>query len=528
MDDAEGQARCLTLRRTRGREHIAVGDGERMAEIIPRWEWRTFGSSFGAAEGHFAAMEPTGVQESDELYLVSNTNANVKVRFDLMDVKVLVETDADGLEQWRPIMKAQFPVPQPEVARIFDALGEQPPPLARDTYTLDQFSAELAPSAGLRPVNVHKRRVRYKVGGCTSEVSDVVADGVATRTIAIESEDAAAVVAAVKSVELWNYVNTSYGKGLTAAVDHHPDRYAVIDVGTNSVKFHVGERAPDGGWKRVVDRAEMSRLGEGLDEHGSIQPEPLKRTAQAVAGMVDEARRDGAMAITAVGTAVFRIAENSADAIAAIKERAGLEVEVLSGEEESRVAYLAAKSAAPPNATVVVVFDTGGGSSQFTFGRSDQIVDRFSVNVGAVSYTERFGLDQAISPEKLAEALAAIKSDLSELSRGPRADAVVGMGGAVTNMTAVSKQMAKYDPDAIQGSVLTKAEIERQIEMYRSMSADERRGVVGLQPKRAEVILAGACIVRTILDEMGADSFTVSDRGLRHGVLLERFAKEKQ
>jgi exopolyphosphatase/guanosine-5'-triphosphate,3'-diphosphate pyrophosphatase len=99
------------------------------------------------------------------------------------------------------------------------------------------------------------------------------------------------------------------------------------------------------------------------------------------------------------------------------------------------------------------------------------------------------------------------------------------MGGAVTNMTAVSKQMTKYDPDAIQGSVLSAAEIDRQIEMYRSMSADERREIAGLQPKRAEVILAGACIVRTILDELGASSFTVSDRGLRHGVLLERFSR---
>src|SRR6266480_6188178 len=163
-----------------------------------------------------------------------------------MDVKILVETNTDGLEQWRPIMKAQFPVPQSEVERIFQALSQKTPALARDSYTLDQFSTELAPGAGLRPVNVHKRRVRYKVDWCTSELTDVVADGTPTRTIAIESEDAKAVVAAVKSVGLWDYVNTSYGKGLTAAIERRMPRYAVIDVGTNSVKFHIGERRPDG------------------------------------------------------------------------------------------------------------------------------------------------------------------------------------------------------------------------------------------------------------------------------------------
>jgi exopolyphosphatase/guanosine-5'-triphosphate,3'-diphosphate pyrophosphatase len=495
-----------------------------MGVIIPRWEWRTFGSSFGVAEERFAALESTGIQESDELYLVSATDANVKVRDDLMDVKVLVETNADGLEQWRPIMKAEFPVGATDIARIFDSLGRSAPSLARDSYSLDEFNAELAPAAGLRPINVHKRRVRYRVGGCTSEVTDTIADGVPTRTIAIESEDAAAVVAAVASMGLSAYVNTSYGKGLVAAVDHHPERYAVIDVGTNSVKFHVGERRADGTWRRVVDRAEMSRLGEGLDESKMIQPEPLARTAEAVAAMADEARREGASAIAAVGTAVFRIATNGADAVTAIKARSGIEVEVVSGEEESRLAYLAAKSAAPQGAAEVVVFDTGGGSSQFTYGRGSQVVDRFSVNVGAVSYTERFGLDSAVTPEALGEALSAVRSDLSDLSTRPRPAAVVGMGGAVTNMTAVSKHMAKYDPDAIQGSVLSRTEIDRQVETYRSLSADERREIAGLQPKRAEVILAGACIVRTILDELGAESFTVSDRGLRHGVLLERFA----
>jgi exopolyphosphatase/guanosine-5'-triphosphate,3'-diphosphate pyrophosphatase len=225
-----------------------------------------------------------------------------------------------------------------------------------------------------------------------------------------------------------------------------------------------------------------------------------------------------------VGTAVFRIATNRAEAVTAIKQASGVEVDVVSGEEESRLAYLAARSAAADNAASVVVFDTGGGSSQFTYGNGADVVDRFSVNVGAVSYTERYGLDKAVNPEVLGQALTTIRSDLSDLEGKPRPDTVVGMGGAVTNMTAVSKHMGQYDPDAIQGSVLAKSEIERQIDMYRSMSADERRSVDGLQPKRAEVILAGACIVKTILDELGSSSFTVSDRGLRHGVLLERYS----
>jgi exopolyphosphatase/guanosine-5'-triphosphate,3'-diphosphate pyrophosphatase len=97
------------------------------------------------------------------------------------------------------------------------------------------------------------------------------------------------------------------------------------------------------------------------------------------------------------------------------------------------------------------------------------------------------------------------------------------MGGAVTNITAVRLGLATYDPDAVQGAVLDRAELDRQIELYRSREAEARRAIVGLQPKRADVILAGACIVRTVMDKLGQDTLTVSDRGLRHGLLVDRY-----
>jgi exopolyphosphatase/guanosine-5'-triphosphate,3'-diphosphate pyrophosphatase len=102
---------------------------------------------------------------------------------------------------------------------------------------------------------------------------------------------------------------------------------------------------------------------------------------------------------------------------------------------------------------------------------------------------------------------------------------VIGMGGAVTNLAAVSHGLEVYDPDVVQGTVLDRGEIERQIELYRSRDADARRSIAGLQPNRAEVILAGACIVRSVLARLGLDALTVSDRGLRHGVLVERFGR---
>jgi exopolyphosphatase / guanosine-5'-triphosphate,3'-diphosphate pyrophosphatase len=495
-----------------------------MAAIIPRWEWRVFGVGLGPAEEALATLPSGPVEESDELYLLSAAGANVKVRDGLMDIKLLREVDGDGLERWEPVMKAGFPLPTAEVARVFQALAVVPPSLTRDAYTLDQFLAELVgPSGAVWVVRVHKRRVRYRLGGCMAETAEVEADGRTQRTVAIESEDPSAVMAAVRGVGLDTHVNTGYPRGLAALVTG-ASRHAVIDVGTNSIKFHVGERDADGSWRAIVDRAEVTRLGENLEHAGAISAEPLERTVAAIAGMVEEARRHGVRATAAVGTAGLRIARNREDILAAILAHTGLSVEVISGEEESRLAYLAVRAGLGVTEGSLVVFDTGGGSSQFTFGRGPQVEERFSLEVGAVRYTERFGLAGVVDSEVLDDALAAISADLARLDGRPPPDVLVAMGGAVTNMTAVKLGLAAYDPDLVQGAVLDRAEIDRQIELYRSRDAEARRAIVGLQPKRAEVILAGACIVRTVMEKLGRQTLTVSDRGLRHGLLIDRFA----
>ena len=376
-----------------------------MPEITPRWEWRSFGCRFGEAESRLAALTPGGVQESDETYLLSGAGGNVKIRDALMDIKVLRQVNADGLQQWIPVMKAEFPIPATETAKVFEALELPAPSLLRARYTLDEFIEAFAgPGGAIRAVKVHKRRTRYTFGGCMAELSDVDADGKPTRTIAVESEDAAGVIGAVRKLGLGGFTNTSYPRGLAALIDNEPARYAVIDVGTNSIKLHISERDPDGRWRAVVDRAELTRLGEGLEQHRVIADAALERTAVAIARMVDEAKRHGVLAIAAVGTAGLRIASNRDQVVAAIEARTGLHIEVISGEEEGRLAYLAARSGLGLTTGSVVVFDTGGGSTQFTFGHDSSVDERFSLEVGAVRYTERYKLDGAVSLDVLREA----------------------------------------------------------------------------------------------------------------------------
>jgi exopolyphosphatase/guanosine-5'-triphosphate,3'-diphosphate pyrophosphatase len=191
-----------------------------MDTVIPRWEWRTFGAEFGVAESALAALEHGPVQESDETYLLSpGADTAVKIRAGLMDVKVLEQISEAGLEQWRPAMKEAFPLPRDAADTICGALRVSAPPPGKDAFSLEEFLAALAaPERGVRAVAVHKRRQHYTVGGCMSEMTEVVAEEARVRTLAIESEDAEQAVATVRDLGLSDRENTSYPRWLKATI----------------------------------------------------------------------------------------------------------------------------------------------------------------------------------------------------------------------------------------------------------------------------------------------------------------------
>ena len=298
--------------------------------------------------------------------------------------------------------------------------------------------------------------------------------------------------------------------------------HAVVDIGTNSLKMHVA-KVSDGQTEVLGDFTEVTRLGEGLHETGALSAEAIARNVEAVASFQAKALELGAETVTAVGTMALRSASNTKAFTDAVRECCGLEVEVVPGEEEARLSYLAVLSGLGTGEGRVVVFDTGGGSTEFIFGDGEEILDRFSLDVGSRQPTEEFCKSDPVTEAELAAMLADLQTRFGRLK--PGVDSLVGMGGTVASMGAVHHEMKVYDPDVIQGSTLTLTEIERQMEMYRSRTVEERRETVGLMPKRAEVILAGTAIVATVMRKLGADELTISDRGLRHGLFYDRFVK---
>ncbi len=415
----------------------------------------------------------------------------------MLDTKVLQTRDGAGLQLWVPTMKAPFPLDEPDLVEA---------PSRRSACRCRRRRRARAQPRGVRgraggtarptcaSVETRKRRRRSVLDGCMVELTDIIAGGRTTWSVAVESPDPDLVLRTVDALGLAGRPNTCVAPGLKALLGWGPSRFAVIDVGTNSVKFLLGDRRESGDLDTVAETAVVTRLGEGLTESGRADPAAMARTADAIDRLVSEAR-DGR-----AGRPSWRSAPRACDRrrtattfLDAVNERCGVVVEVISGTEEARLAYRAAVSALPLVGDRLLVFDSGGGSSQFTFGHRRR--DR-----GAVQpRRRRRQCHRALRARRRRPARHRGGRPLGPRGRlrrpadRPRPDMVIAIGGTSTNLAAHRHRLDHYDPDVVHGDRRsTLAEVDRQIEIFRQLLGG-RAGVrsPGLQPARAEVILAG-------------------------------------
>ncbi len=190
-------------------------------EIIPRWEWRTFGKEFGAAEERIKSHEMGNFKKSSEKYILSRrSNENCKIRDDLMDIKSLRQVNEDKLEQWYPTMKESFPMTKETIETLFrDYFKVSVPEFKRDSYTYEQYLDELvAPHPDLEIVDVYKERSIYVINMAIVEIAETTFNGVATRTVCVEHEDPANVIKTVRELGLEGFPNINYIKAMKQAV----------------------------------------------------------------------------------------------------------------------------------------------------------------------------------------------------------------------------------------------------------------------------------------------------------------------
>lgn len=191
-----------------------------MAEIIPRWEWRTFGESFGAAEDRIKAHVVGNFKKSEEKYILSrNSDENTKIRDDLMDIKSLKQVNANLLEQWYPVMKETFPLSRAKVEELYRTYFKVAlPALDRKEYTYDQFVSLTAGHPDLRVVDVYKERNIYTINMAIVEIALTRFNGVPNRTVCVEHADPENVMKTVRQLGLEEFENINYIKAMKAAV----------------------------------------------------------------------------------------------------------------------------------------------------------------------------------------------------------------------------------------------------------------------------------------------------------------------
>ena len=302
-------------------------------------------------------------------------------------------------------------------------------------------------------------------------------------------------------------------------------RLAAVDVGTNSVLLLVADRGTDGVVRPVREEADITRLGRGVDRTGALSPEGMEATLEVLARFASMARADGARALVVTATSAARDARNGAEFLARARERTGATVEILSGDEEARLSYLAVAQdfAAEAGEVGLLAIDVGGGSTEFVHGRGREVLFRRSLDIGSVRLTERcVRSDPPVDADQ--EAIRdVVRAALRALPAFPREVRVVGVAGTVTSLFAIGHAIEPYDAARVHGGWLPLEDVARVRARLCALPLAERRVLPGMQPKRADVLPAGALLFETALAHLRAGGAGVSDRGLRWGVLLDRW-----
>ncbi len=300
-------------------------------------------------------------------------------------------------------------------------------------------------------------------------------------------------------------------------------RVAVIDLGSNSFRMVVF-KAAGGSWEREDELSEAVRIGEGLAATGRLGEAAMERalvTLDAFARVCD-AHGLGDRAIDAVATSAIRDAENGAELLERVRMRTGLDVRVLSREQEARYGYLAAVNST--TLTDGCVLDLGGGSMQLVRVLGRLARESGSWRLGAVRMTERFLSGEG--PAKRAQ-LKALQTHVErKLQRAPWLRAtgprLVGLGGTVRNLAAAAERAAGPPAESVQGFVIERDALDELVERLASLPASERSRVPGIKAARADVVLAGAVVAQGVLAAGGFTGLEVTRAGLREGIFCER------
>ncbi|MEU3478984.1 exopolyphosphatase [Streptomyces sp. NPDC033754] len=299
-------------------------------------------------------------------------------------------------------------------------------------------------------------------------------------------------------------------------------RVAGIDCGTNSIRLLVADVHPDTGDLVELDRRmTIVRLGQGVDKTGRLAPEALERTFAACRAYAEVIKELGAERLRFVATSASRDAENRDEFVNGVVEILGVEPEVITGDQEAAFSFTGATGELHGDDRRLVV-DIGGGSTEFVTGNKHVEAAR-SVDIGCVRLTERHVRHDPPTAEEVAAIRADVRAALdlaAETVPIGSAETLVGLAGSVTTVAAIALGLTEYDSEKIHHSRISAAQVAEVTDRLLASTHDERAAIPVIHPGRVDVIIAGALVLREIVERVGASEVVVSEHDILDGIAL--------
>lgn len=303
-------------------------------------------------------------------------------------------------------------------------------------------------------------------------------------------------------------------------------RVACIDIGTNSVLLLIAEQSARGP-VAIVERATITRLGQGVDRTGQLAPDACERTLACLRAYASSIAEHSAERVVAVGTSAMRDASNGAEFRARARELLGVEPRVISGDEEAALTFTGALSGLDVTGTLMV-FDVGGGSTEIIVGyrpilggqqgAGERVTSARSLDIGSVRLSERFLAHDPPTADECAAVRACVARELASYGPIPSNKTLVGVAGTVTTLAAIDRRLEPYVAERVHGARITAQRVQEIASELANLSTTERKRLPGLTPDRADVIVAGALLVHEVLTWAQCEELVASDRGVRWGL----------
>ena len=301
-------------------------------------------------------------------------------------------------------------------------------------------------------------------------------------------------------------------------------RLATIDLGSNTVRYLVVDVDGRSGWRVVDQDQRVTRLGEGLAASGRLGETAMARTASAVIEYAERARRLGARDVQLVATSAVRESANGREFVAGVGRASRVGVRIVSGEDEARLTVRGVLAGLADLIPPLVVFDVGGGSTEFLLWRDGGVVAATSLRLGVVPLAERYPFPGPVDADRYRDLEREVRDQLARelpAALSCAAGTLVGTAGTATTLAALDLGLDVYDPARVQGHRLSRAAVAAQLHRLSALTVEGRGALPCLEPGRADLIVPGVAIVVGAMEHLHADALVVSDWGLREGLVAE-------